>query len=151
MEYAANGNLNAYLNRQMQPLAWSAKRCLCQDVARGLEFLHAREPQPIVHGDLKVRVVAGRTTRVDYGFDTSAASIVCLINYCFGFRIIQSSSVLIDGDHVAKLCDFGMPDVKLGLQRARASSSTHVLRWSAPELAQVSPNLGPNHSCVICI
>ena len=55
MEYAPNGDLRAYLSRQVQPLAWSAKRQLCIDVARGLEYLHARTPQPVVHGDLKVR------------------------------------------------------------------------------------------------
>jgi hypothetical protein len=53
--------------------------------------------------------------------------------------MFQSSSVLVDGDRVAKLCDFGMPDVKLGLQKARASKLTQILRWSAPELAQVRP------------
>ena len=55
MEYAPNGDLCAYLSRQVHPLTWGAKRQLCADVARGLEFLHARTPQPVVHGDLKVR------------------------------------------------------------------------------------------------
>ena len=54
MEYAPNGNLQKYLNAQARSLAWSVKRQLCIDVARGLEYLHARTPQPVVHGDLKV-------------------------------------------------------------------------------------------------
>jgi hypothetical protein len=54
--------------------------------------------------------------------------------------MFQSSSVLLDGDRVAKLCDFGMLDVKLGLQKARATnkkSDIAPLRWLAPELAKV--------------
>lgn len=54
MEYAPHGNLSAYLNGQVRPLGWREKRRLCIDVARGLEYLHARAPQPLVHGDLKV-------------------------------------------------------------------------------------------------
>jgi serine/threonine protein kinase len=54
MEYAPHGNLSAYLNGQVRPLGWREKRRLCIDVARGLEYLHARKPQPLVHGDLKV-------------------------------------------------------------------------------------------------
>ena len=50
----------------------------------------------------------------------------------------QSSSVLVDGDRVAKLCDFGIPYIKLGLQQTRAANVlATALRWSAPELTQV--------------
>ena len=79
MDYASNGNLNAYLNRQERPLAWSAKRRLCVDVARGLEFLHSRAPHAVVHGDLKVRVMTSSNNRV-FGFDGSSVTFVSRVD-----------------------------------------------------------------------
>jgi hypothetical protein len=54
----------------------------------------------------------------------------------------QSSSILvdIDGQRVAKLCDYFMPYVSLALQSARTSNALSTalrMRWLAPEMIQV--------------
>ena len=49
------------IDRLLQPVDWWQKTCLAHGVVRGMEYLHSRQPDPVIHGDLKMQnVLVGR-------------------------------------------------------------------------------------------
>lgn len=54
MEYASGGSLNHLLeSTKPEDFAWTDRLQIAKDLAKGLIFLHARHPMPVIHGDLK--------------------------------------------------------------------------------------------------
>jgi hypothetical protein len=52
-EYMARGSLRSVLDDKSAKLPWKTRVRMLRDAARGLAFLHAQEPAPVIHRDVK--------------------------------------------------------------------------------------------------
>eukprot|EP01088_Endostelium_zonatum_P016767 TRINITY_DN4662_c0_g2_i1.p1 TRINITY_DN4662_c0_g2~~TRINITY_DN4662_c0_g2_i1.p1 ORF type:complete len:862 (-),score=281.88 TRINITY_DN4662_c0_g2_i1:64-2649(-) len=69
MEYAEKGNLHDVIVNELPP--WSRRLSFARDILRGLNYLHAYKPNPIIHRDLKsqnILILSNYTAKIcDFG------------------------------------------------------------------------------------
>ncbi|RGB40271.1 kinase-like domain-containing protein [Rhizophagus diaphanus] len=76
LEYANEGNLKGYLNKNFASLKWNDKIRMALDITSGLKYLHSKE---IIHRDLhskNILVNNGKLIIADFGLSKKLAEVI---------------------------------------------------------------------------